>query len=82
MKIVNLNESQFSRIFEGNGDSIFLDGNDSTRNFSSEVSNQAVMTDADGEEKMSNPVSTDKFAKQQSPQQWGAVGGRNSSNTI
>ena len=28
MKIVNLNESQFNRIFEGNGDSIFLDGNE------------------------------------------------------
>ena len=82
MKIVNLNESQFNRIFEGNGDSIFLDGNDSTRKFSSEVSNQAVVTDTDGDEEMSNPIDTDKFARQQSPQQWGAGGGRNSTNTI
>ena len=82
MKIVNLNESQFKRLIEGCGASIFLDGDNTTREFSSEVSNQAVVTDANGERKMSDPVSTDKFAKQQSPQQWGAVGGRNSSNTI
>ena len=82
MKIVNLNESQFKRLIEGGGDSIFLDGDDTTREFSSEVSNQAVVTDTNGEREMSDPVSTDKFAKQQSPQQWGAVGGRNSSNTI
>ena len=82
MKIVNLNESQFNRIFEGNGDSIFLDGNDSTRKLSSEVSNQAVVTDTDGDEEMSKAIKTDKFARQQSPQQWGAVGGRNSTNTI
>ena len=82
MKIVNLNESQFNRIFEGNGDSILLDGNDSTRKFSSEVSNQAVVTDTDSDEEMSKTIDTDKFARQQSPQQWGAVGGRNSTNTI
>ena len=50
--------------------------------FSSEVSNQAVVTDTDGDEEMSNPIDTDKFARQQSPQQWGAVGRRNSTNTI
>lgn len=82
MKIINLNESQFGRIFEGNGDSIFLDGDDSTKRFSSEVGNQAIITDKDGDDKYSNPIDTDKFAKQKSPQQWGAVGGRNSSNTI
>ena len=82
MKIVNLNESQFKRLIEGSGDSTFLDGSNTTREFSSEVSNQAVVTDANGDREMSDPVSTDKFAKQQSPQQWGAVGGRNSSNTI
>ena len=82
MKIVNINESQFKKLIEGSGDSTFLDGDNTTREFSSEVSNQAVVTDANGEREMSDPVSTDKFAKQQSPQQWGAVGGRNSSNTI
>ena len=82
MKIVNINESQFKKLIEGSGDSTFLDGSNTTREFSSEVSNQAVVTDANGDREMSDPVSTDKFAKQQSPQQWGAVGGRNSSNTI
>ena len=82
MKIVNINESQFKKLIEGSGDSTFLDGGNTTREFSSEVSNQAVVTDANGDREMSDPVSTDKFAKQQSPQQWGAVVGRNYSNTI
>ena len=82
MKRINLTESQFQRIFESNGDSIFLDGNDTTKRFSSEVSNQTVTTDQDGDEEMSKPVTTDKFSKMQTPQQWGSVGGRKSSNTI
>jgi len=82
MKIINLNESQFSRLFESGGDSIFLDGNDTTSRFGSEVTNQAVVTNQDGEEKMSKPINTDKFSRQQTPQQWGSVGGRKSSNTI
>lgn len=82
MKIINLNESQFSRLFESAGDSIFLDGNDTTSRFGSEVTNQAVITNQDGEEKMSKPINTDKFSRQQTPQQWGSVGGRKSSNTI
>lgn len=82
MKIINLTEAQFNRVFESNGDSIFLDGNDTTARFGSEVSNQAVITNQDGDEKMSKPINTDKFARQQTPQQWGSVGGRKSSNTI
>lgn len=82
MKIVNINESQFKRLFESGGDSQFLDGNDTTKKFGSEVSNQVIITDPDGDEEMSKPVKTDKFASMQSPQQWGSVGGRKSSNTI
>lgn len=82
MKIINLNESQFIRLFEDNDDSIFLDGNDTTSRFSSEVSNQAIVTNQDGDEKMSKPIKTDKFSRQQTPQQWGSVGGRKSANTI
>ena len=82
MKIINLKESQFKRIFEDNGDSIFLDGSDTTKKLGSEVSTQAIVTDTDGDEEMSKPVTTDKFADMQSPQQWGSVGGRKSSNTI
>ena len=82
MKFIKLNESQYKRLLESNGDSIFLDGTDTTKRFSSEVSNQTIVTDLDGDEEMSKPVNTDKFADQQSPQQWGSVGGRKSSNTI
>lgn len=81
-KIIKITEAQFHRLFEETGDSEFLDGNDTTHKFGSEVSNQAIINGKDGEEKYSNPVDTDKFAKQQTPQQWGTVGGRNSSNTI
>jgi hypothetical protein len=83
MRIINLNESQFSRLFnESDGDSIFLDGNDTTSRFGSEVPIQAIVTNQNGEEKTSNPINTDKFSKQQTPQQWGSVGGRKSANTI
>ena len=82
MRIITLKESQYNRLFEENGDSVFLNGNDTTKRFGSEVSTQAIVTDLDGDEKMSKPVNTDKYADQQSPQQWGSVGGRKSSNTI
>ena len=82
MKIITLNESQFTKLFEDDSDSIFLDGTDTTKRFGAEVSTQAVVTDTIGDEEMSNPINTDKFAVQQSPQQWGAVRGRKSSNTI
>jgi hypothetical protein len=73
MRKVYITESQFSRLFEG-GDSIFLDGNDSTKRFDSEVSAQAMVTDKDGDEKMSRPVTSNDFADTQSVQQWGAIG--------
>jgi len=82
MKVIKLCESQYMRLFEDGGDSIFLDGSDTTKKFSSEVGTQAIITGTDGEEEMSKPVNTDKYADQQSPQQWGSVGGRKSSNTI
>ena len=82
MKIIKLNESQFNKLFEDNGDSQFLDGNDSTKKFSSEVSTQAIIKGEDGDDEMSNPIDTDKFADQQTHQQWWSVGGRKSSNTI
>lgn len=82
MKLIKLNESQFNRLFEDNGDSPFLDGNDTTRRFGAETTTQAVITEPDGEEKISRPMNTRDFADKQSPQQWGSVGGRKSSNTI
>lgn len=82
MKHIILREEQYRRIFEDAGDSTFLDGNDDVSNLGSEVTTQAVISDENGEKKMSKPSTTDEFAKAQSPQQWGSVGGRRSSNTI
>lgn len=82
MKTIKLNEAQASRLFEDDGDSIFLDGNDSTRQFGSEVSNQQLVDTENGEQEYSNPIDSEKYAKMQSPQQWGAVGRRNSTNEL
>lgn len=73
MKIINLNESQFERLFEDGGDSVFLDGKDTTKRFSSENSNQALIDTPDGEEEYSKPI---KKYGVQTPQQWGVVGWR------
>jgi hypothetical protein len=43
---------------------------------------QPTISDRNGSPKKANPITTDKFADQQTPQQWGSVGGRKSSNTI
>lgn len=76
---VRITESQFNRLFEveSPGDSEFLDGSDTTKKFSSEVSGQAVITDPEGGKKMSDPVSTGNVSRQQSNQQWGVINGRN-----
>lgn len=82
MKIINLNESQFGRIFEGVTDGNF--GTSTVPEFQdqSKVTNQAKITKQDGTPTDSKPFDTDKFADMQTPQQWGSVGGRKSSNTI
>lgn len=82
MRIIRLSESQYNRLFEENGDSSLLNGNDTTHQFGSEVSNQAIVTSKDGESEYSKPIDTDAYGKTLTPQQWGTVGGRNSSNTI
>lgn len=81
---VRITESQFNRLFEveSPGDSKFLDGTDTTKKFSSEVSGQAVIHDEDGEEKESKPVPTDKVSRQLSKQQWGVINGRNPMSRI
>ena len=82
MKIINLNESQFGRIFEGVTDGNF--GTSTVPEFQdqSKVTNQAKITKQDGTPTDSKSFDTDKFADMQTPQQWGSVGGRKSSNTI
>lgn len=77
-----MKSSQFGRLFESvtNGDF----GENPIPDFqdNSKVTTQPKITDQDGEPKEAKPVNTDKFADMQSPQQWGSVGGRKSSNTI
>lgn len=82
MKTISLNESQFSRIFESILDSDFGEDSIPERIGLDKVGVQATITNADGDVKKSKPIRTDDFADTQSPQQWGSVGGRKSSNTI
>jgi hypothetical protein len=81
MKIINLNESQFKKLFEGIenfGDNGMADHHDL-----GQVYTQTKIADPNGgDDEDSNPVNTDKITHQRTTQQWGAVGGRNSSNTI
>ena len=82
MKRIILTETQLKKLIEGNGDSKFLDGEDGTHAKSSEVGLGALISNEDGDMNDSKPHDTDSFAQMQSPQQWGAVGRRNTSNTI
>lgn len=81
MKIINLNESQFGRLF---GEGIEDYGRSNTPEYQNqdEVTLTAKKTNQDGDIEDSKPINTDKFSRQQTPQQWGSVGGRKSSNTI
>lgn len=82
MKIIKLNESQFGRIFEGVTDGDF--GTNSSPEYQdlSKVTTQAKITNQNGDVIDSKPRRTKDFADTQTPQQWGSVGGRKSSNTI
>ena len=78
MKRISLKESQFQRLVEG----IENYGDNSTPEFQNhdEVTVTSKIHGKDGDVKDSNPVKD--ISRMISPQQWGAVGGRNSSNTI
>jgi hypothetical protein len=82
MKIINLNESQYGRLFEAVTDSDF--GQNSNPEFfnQNQISNQPKITDKNGATINANPKSTKDKADDITPQQWGSVGGRRSSNTI
>lgn len=69
--ILRLNEEQFARLFEDNGDSLFLDGDDTTKKFSSEVSTQSMVRTPDGDDEMSSAPDTDKISGQLTPQNYG-----------
>lgn len=77
MKIINLNESQYSRLFEAVTDSDFGENQMPEFQDQSKVTTQPKLQDGDAD-----PMTSDDFADIQTPQQWGSVGGRRSSNTI
>jgi hypothetical protein len=82
MKIINLNESQYNRIFESVTDADFGSSTVPEYDGLDKVELQPTISDKNGAPKKASPITTDKFADQQTPQQWGSVGGRKSSNTI
>lgn len=82
MKIISLNESQFGRLFEGVTDGNFGESPMPEHQTQDEVGLQPKITKQDGSPTDANPMTTQDFADKQTPQQWGSVGGRKSSNTI
>lgn len=82
MRIINLNESQFSRLFEGVTDGNF--GSSSMPEFQdqSKVGLQPKMMKQDGSLTDAKPITTDKFASQQTTQQWSGLNGRKTSNGV
>ena len=82
MKIINLNESQYNRLFESVTDADFGTSTMPEYDGLDKIELQPTISDRNGSPKKANPITTDKFAGQQTPQQWGSVGGRKSSNTI
>jgi len=82
MKIIKLNESQFGRVFEGVTDSNFGTSQMVEYPGKSVISNQPTITDKDGSKKKANPIDSDDFADELTPQQWGFVGYNRNSNAI
>ena len=75
MKIIQLNEEQFLRLFEDANVPNF-NGGDIKEYPGSEVSSTSSVHDNDGELEYGIMPDTDKFSHQQTPQQWGARHGR------
>lgn len=82
MKRIILYESQYKRLFESVTDSDFGENQIPEYDGLDKVELQPTISDKNGSPKKANPITTDRFADQQTPQQWGSVGGRKSSNTI
>ena len=82
MKVINLNESQFGRIFEGVTDADF--GKSSVPEYEGldKVSLQPTITDRNGAPKKAKPMDSNKFADQQCPQGWGFIGGKNAAKPV
>lgn len=75
MKRIQLNEEQFRRLFEAANVPNF-NGGDIKEFPGSEVSTTASVHNDDGELEYGEMPDTDEFAKEQTPQQWGARHGR------
>lgn len=77
MKIIKLNESQFSRVLESIENGTY--GEEGTPEYENhdEVTNQPVITDKNGDVKKSKPTHTDDVAHQLTFQQWGNIHGGN-----
>jgi hypothetical protein len=82
MKVINLNESQYNRLLESVTDQDFGTRTIPVYDGLDKVELQPTITDKNGSPKKANPIDSDNFADMQTPQQWGSVGGRKSSNTI
>jgi len=82
MKVINLNESQFGRLFEGVTDADF--GTSSVPEFDSkdQVELQPTITDKGGSPKKANPIDSNEFADEMCPQGWGFIGGKNASRPV
>lgn len=76
MRIISLRESQYDRLFESVTDSDFGKSNVPEYDALDSVEVQPTITSKDGSPKKANPLTADKFQKQQTTQQWGFMGYR------
>ena len=82
MKVINLNESQFNKIFEGVTDADFGESSIPENDGLDKVTIQPTITDKNGGPKKAKPIDSNKFADQQCPQGWGFIGGKNASRPV
>ena len=75
MKIIKLNESQFQRIFEGQGGNVpAFNGGDLKEYPNSEVSTTTNITNSNGELEYGEQHDTNRVAKQVTQQNYGVRG--------
>jgi hypothetical protein len=83
MKVINLNESQYNRLFESVTDSDFGTSTVPEYDGLDKVELQPTISDKNGAPKKSNPITTNKLAGQLTTQGgWGYLGGRNATKPV
>lgn len=82
MKVINLNESQFNKLFEGVTDADFGESSVPEYDGKDKVELQPTITNKDGSPKKANPIDSNKFADKMCPQGWGFIGGKNASRPV